>query len=202
MIEDIKDLWIIFKNSIMNTHFFQNMYSQIYANTLLLMCFFLFLIAPTITEGQVPFVTKWKTDNPGETNVDQISIPGVGVNYAISWEMAGDPAVKGSLTGTNSTTITFPVAGIYHVSITPGEGSFTRIKFNNSGDKEKIISVDQWGSIGWTNMENAFAGCINLQIMTTDVPDLSSVGNMAGMFSNCQNLNGPENRGLGCDTGV
>jgi hypothetical protein len=95
-------------------------------------------------QAQAPFVTTWKTDNPGVSNNLQIQIPGMGTNYDISWEEVGNPLNNGSVIGDNTTIITFPTPGTYKISITPGSGTFTQISFNNSGDKEKILSVDQW----------------------------------------------------------
>jgi hypothetical protein len=43
-----------------------------------------------------------------------------------------------------------PNPGIYQVAI---RGNFPRIYFNDTGDKEKIISIDQWGDVNWTSME-------------------------------------------------
>lgn len=40
--------------------------------------------------AQNEFITTWKTDNPGTSNDNQITIPttGIGYNYDIDWEMA------------------------------------------------------------------------------------------------------------------
>jgi surface protein len=48
--------------------------------------------------------------------------------------------------------------------------------------KTKLRSIDQWGTIGWTSMENAFNGCTNLVVTATDAPDLSGVTSLKGMF--------------------
>ncbi|WP_162304465.1 BspA family leucine-rich repeat surface protein [Maribellus luteus] len=60
-------------------------------------------------------------------------------------------------------------------------------------DRENLIDVEQWGTAKWTNMENAFWGCKNLNISATDVPDFRNVYKMGWMFSNCTALNGPSN---------
>jgi surface protein len=75
---------------------------------------------------------------------------------------------------------------VYQVSI---QGKFPRIYFGNTGDRNKLLSIDQWGDIEWTNMEAAFYGCENIQILASDAPDLSKVGNMIHMFRNAIHFN-------------
>lgn len=137
-----------------------------------------------------PFITSWKTDNYGSTGPDQISIPtspGETYDYTVDW---GDGTTDSGVTGT--ITHTYSTPGIYEVSIT---GKFPRIYFNNPydnfiGDDDKLLEVKQWGSIEWTSMGYAFAGCNNLDITATDIPDLSNVTNMDDMFNNCSSLVG------------
>jgi hypothetical protein len=73
------------------------------------------------------FVTTWKTDNPGASNDDQITIPttGAGYNYSVDW---GDGNTTTSETG--DATHTYASAGTYIVKIT---GTFPRIYFNYNG---------------------------------------------------------------------
>lgn len=123
------------------------------------------------------FITTWKTDNPGDSNDNQITIPtnGNGYNYEVDW---GDGTSDAGITG--NITHTYAAPGIYTVTIS---GDFRQIFFNDEGDKEKILSVEQWGDIEWRAMNRTFHGCINLAINATDAPDLSGVTNMNLMFS-------------------
>ncbi len=133
--------------------------------------------------AQNEFITTWKTDNPGTSNDNQITIPttGIGYNYDIDWgDGTSDEAVEGSITHT------YASPGTYEVSIS---GDFPRIYFNNEGDKDKILAVNQWGNIQWSSMERAFAYCSNLTVMATDMPDLSSVTTLKQMFLACTSLN-------------
>ncbi|MCC5939423.1 MAG: BspA family leucine-rich repeat surface protein [Lunatimonas sp.] len=140
--------------------------------------------------AQQPFITTWKTDNAGTSSSNQITIPGEGSNYAIHWEEVGNPANQGNVTGNRATTLTFPSAGTYQVSISPGAGTFHQIAFNNGGDRLKLLSIDQWGSIAWSNMGGAFYGCENMTYNATDIPDLSNVTSLFFMFARCAQFNG------------
>ena len=135
------------------------------------------------------FITTWKTDNPGSSTDTQITIPttGAGYNYNIYWEEIGDATHFGNLTGiTGNVTIDFSSIGDYRVEIT---GAFPRIFFNGGGDRRKILSVEQWGSISWTSMADAFRSCSNLVINAVDAPDLSGVNDMSSLFQGCTTFN-------------
>lgn len=139
-----------------------------------------------------PFVTTWKTDNPGTSGDNQITIPtfpGETYNYTVEW---GDGTIESGNTGIANRTHTYDIPGTYQVSIS---GDFPRIYFNdpfNSGgsDNDKIISIDQWGSIEWNSMSHAFAGCDNLDLKAIDAPNLTNVSSTDFMFSNCLSLLG------------
>nr|WP_299068175.1 BspA family leucine-rich repeat surface protein [uncultured Allomuricauda sp.] len=131
------------------------------------------------------FITTWKTDNPGVSEDNQITIPthlGEVYDYAVDW---GDGTSDTNVTGDITHTYTTP--GTYEVAIS---GNFPRIYFNFSGDKEKIISVDQWGEISWKSMEWAFAGCANLDVLAMDVPNFTQLNSLATMFVDCTGLVG------------
>lgn len=132
------------------------------------------------------FITRWKTDNQGETNSTQIKIPTIGddYNYSVDW---GDGTSTVGITG--DVIHTYPIAGTYTVKI---DGAFPRIAFSknhNSSDAKKLISIERWGNIKWKSMAGAFDGCINLVGNARDKPDLSLVKNMEYMFLNAKNFN-------------
>ncbi len=124
------------------------------------------------------FVTTWQTTTDNET----ITIPttGAGYNYIVDW---GDGTAITSETG--NATHTYTSAGAYEVKII---GDFPRIYFNNTGDKDKILEVNQWGTQQWTSMENAFYGCSNLVLDATDTPILSQANNVSRMFNSAISL--------------
>ncbi|MBW8182348.1 BspA family leucine-rich repeat surface protein [Shewanella nanhaiensis] len=136
-----------------------------------------------ITDGgkscpDMHFVTTWKTDNSGSSNSTSITIPttGTGYSYDVDWDNDGTFDEFG-LTG--SVTHDFGAAGNRTVRI---RGEFPRIYFSNAGDKEKILSVDQWGAGVWTSMQDAFYGASNLTVPATDAPVLTSVTSLRAMF--------------------
>ncbi|WP_194534200.1 BspA family leucine-rich repeat surface protein [Zobellia nedashkovskayae] len=131
-----------------------------------------------------PFVTSWKTDNIGLSNNNQITIPtssGETYDYDIDW---GDGTLDIGVTG--EITHTYVTTGTYQVSIT---GSYPQIAFGDSGDKNKLLSVDQWGDMPWSTMFFAFANCENVQILATDSPNLLNVTSLYGMFRNADSVN-------------
>src|SRR5690625_1396 len=130
-----------------------------------------------------PFVTIWNTGNPGASGNGQIIIPAQG-QYNYTWENLDNPAQQGSGSANGTIVLSLPALGEFKLSITPtGPNPFHQIRFNDSGDKMKIISVESWGTTKWSSLEKAFYGAKNLTISATDVPDLSQVNNMSFAFA-------------------
>lgn len=141
-------------------------------------------ITVTLAAGSIPFITQWKTDNPGESDEDQIMIstsPQFEYDYQVNW---GDGTTDSNVTG--NITHTYPAAGTYTIEITE---KFPQIYFQGQ-DAEKLLTVTQWGNQQWLSMRNAFSGCTNLEFNTSDVPDLSLVNDMQLMFFNATTFNG------------
>ncbi|MCG8699846.1 MAG: BspA family leucine-rich repeat surface protein, partial [Bacteroidales bacterium] len=133
------------------------------------------------------FTTTWKTDNTGTSGDTEISIQTLGsysYNYDVDWNNDG---VFDELGITGNVTHDYGVAGTYTINI---RGTFPCMYFNNGADKEKIISIDQWGTIAWASFENAFYGCKNMTYNAIDAPDLSSVTSMKNAFLSCSKFNG------------
>ena len=131
------------------------------------------------------FVTTWITTTANET----ITIPttGAGYDYDIDW---GDGYRDGGVHG--NATHSYVTPGTHTIAIS---GDFPRIFFNNSGDRMKIQSIEQWGTNVWSSMNSAFMGATNLVSNATDTPDLSMVTDMYGMFAYAQAFNGGSNIG-------
>jgi len=131
------------------------------------------------------FITTWKVDASDLT----ITIPttGSGYDYSIEW---GDGSNNSGVNG--DATHTYATSGTYIVKI---HGDFPRIYFNNSGDKNKIRTIEQWGDIQWSSMNSAFMGAGSLVSNATDMPNLSMVTDMYGMFAYATSFNGDANMG-------
>ncbi|MEO6820161.1 MAG: BspA family leucine-rich repeat surface protein [Ginsengibacter sp.] len=145
----------------------------------LLLVILLVSISTTFAQRKPDFITKWKTTTANES----ITIPvySNGFIYQVNW---GDGSANTD--ELSNATHNYAVAGIYTVSV---KGPFESISFNNTGDKDKIIEISQWGTNVWKTMIYAFSGCKNLNITATDAPDLSGMTEMYAMFSGCTSLN-------------
>lgn len=146
-----------------------------------------FTINPRVVRAYASndFVTTWKTDNPGSTADNQISIP---LDYTdsvtIDWG-DGNITVENTL---SNPIHTYSTPGIYTVIVT---GNIKRIctGCGSYGDSQKLLSVEQWGSSQWETMESAFRSASNLQINATDAPDLSGVSSLRMMFNEASAFN-------------
>ncbi|MBO6588040.1 MAG: BspA family leucine-rich repeat surface protein [Muricauda sp.] len=149
---------------------------------------FVTVIVEDITSAEDPstFVTKWVTAQPSDLVV-------IGLNGALSYDFTvdwGDGTVEDVVltNGEESFSHEYAEPDTYTVAI---QGDFPIIRMDNSSTPEKLVGIQQWGSIPWQSMELAFYGCTNLAEYTaTDVPDLSNVGSMASMFRECTQFNG------------
>ena len=106
-------------------------------------------------------------------------------NYKIYW---GDETSEENVTG--NITHTYSESGTYPVKIS---GDFPRINFSlseASSTRNKVLFIENWGSMQWESMENAFWSCTNLKIKDSALPpDLSMVTNASNMFYQCSKLN-------------
>ncbi len=135
----------------------------------------------------VPFITTWLATADG-----QFTIPTDAAEtyyYNVYWENIGNAADNGSLANqTGDAVITGLTDGAtYRVEIT---GRFDQLYFNNGGDKDKILTIEQWGDVAWVSMSSAFEGCTNLTYNAVDAPDLTGVTSLHDMFKGCSSFNG------------
>ncbi|RAR47456.1 BspA family leucine-rich repeat surface protein [Flavobacterium lacus] len=140
-----------------------------------------------------PFITTWGSIFGGTL----ISFEAVTTGpVAYSWVTLPPAAAasgSGTFEGTNVTIPGLPQGASIRLSIQPQ--NFKRfILANNSTFSE----INQWGTVEWISMENAFTtesffGSSLIAVTATDIPNLSNVTSMANMFSGCGQLNGPFN---------
>lgn len=126
------------------------------------------------------FVITVETTAINET----FTIPTTGGGYNYNVDCNNDSA-DDFTARTGNVTCTYETPGTHTVVIKDNSGSgvgFPRIYFNNTGDKLKIRSVEQWGSGTWTSFEGAFYGASNLVVNALDVPDTSTITSFANAF--------------------
>ncbi|OIQ21099.1 MAG: hypothetical protein BM557_04915 [Flavobacterium sp. MedPE-SWcel] len=146
---------------------------------LLILCFTTYF-----ANAQEPFITTWNVGSGLTIEIPIIEDDEIPDSYTVDF---GDGTVLIDQSGVTSHT--YSNYGIYTVTIS---GTFSRISFgedNIDNNSFSLLTVEQWGDIQWTSMEEAFLNCQNLTITATDIPDLSQVTNMSKMFWYCISLN-------------
>ena len=152
----------------------------------------LWLASASYAESK-PFITKWK----GEAG-KELKLPIFGNNYKLVIKKASDNTVlktENSLTITednNFYTYTPTEDGELLVEAGPEGVEYIRFVDNKSkrGSAENLLTVEQFGTVAWKSMYEAFQHCNNMQFAATvGTPDLSNVTNMEYMFYNCSAFN-------------
>jgi len=103
--------------------------------------------------------------------------PAYNYNYNVDCNNDGILEASGV---TGSYTCEYPDLNEYTISIS---GQFPALVSNG----RMIREVKQWGTQQWRSMENAFKSA-RLDITATDIPDLTKVSSMRGMFDNAYSL--------------
>lgn len=105
------------------------------------------------------------------------------ISIVVNW---GDGSTDNITSFNQSQTLhEYSSSGVYNISI---KGEVKGWRFNNSGDKDKIINISNWGQFNFTN-NNSFFNCSNLTSTATDKPIISSL-NLEKTFRQCSNFNG------------
>ncbi|MEM5563728.1 hypothetical protein WNY78_01360 [Psychroserpens sp. AS72] len=163
--------------------------------TITLLIFMLNLLYSGTVLAQVPIVTynypslddgfHFKVTTTIANETFTIPTNGTGYNYLVYWGDGGYPIeYSGNVTHTFTNAGTYLVELVpYNFTVTysnvgttlyetwnPDWTGFPGIYFNNTGDKDKIVSIEQWGNGIWSKMENAFYGCSNMVNNATDTP--------------------------------
>lgn len=151
----------------------------------------LFAQNPALAAGApTDFVTTWKTDTPGATNDNTVRIvaggvDGVDYNYEIDWN--NDGIFDQTITESGEVDHDYETPGEYTIRI---RGDFHKLHAEQpNSDANKLISVDQWGTLPWSSMSRSFAGLENLEINATDAPNLSQVTDLSYMFYGSPKVN-------------
>ena len=118
------------------------------------------------------FVSTWDTTQAGSAS-DTIVLP-MTAGLTVDW---GD----GNTDTTN--THTYASGGVYTVTI---EGAVTTFRFNNGGDRRKIVDISNWGGFD-VAADSVFYGCENIDFSATDSPTVTTTSFLR-MFRNTFNL--------------
>lgn len=137
----------------------------------------------SIMTAQEPFSMTFETQGADEKVIIPIQ-SGLVYDYQVDWDGDGfyDEQIQNS-----EASHTYASSGQHVVNII---GQFPAINYNNSSNVEKLVSINQWGSIKWESFDNAFYGAVNMKYNATDVPDLATVTDLSGMFRSCSLFDG------------
>lgn len=137
------------------------------------------------------FISTWKTDNPGSAS-DTVVLPladgtfgGVTnlYNFNADWGDGSSSTVTAAAEGTH----TYDEPGTYTITIT---GTIKGFAFRNSGDRDKLLDISQWGPLSFGNTGGAFWGASNFNSTATDSPDLTDVTDLSSTFRSATSFNG------------
>ena len=130
-----------------------------------------------VTKPETAFTTTWNT-HLGEGTTVTVALAGE-VNATIDW---GDGNIT-IVTTPGPHTHDYGTDGTYTVKIT---GTVTAYNsWLNGGlisERQKLVSVDSWGHMGFINLFGAFNGASNLISVPDDSKGIEGVTNMKGMF--------------------
>jgi len=85
-------------------------------------------------------------------------------------------------------THTYSSAGVYQIEL---HGHFDGLRYVNTNDGKKVLSIDQWGTNVWKIMDYSFDGFYNMVGNYTDAPDTSQVESFINCFRSCELFNSP-----------
>ena len=131
------------------------------------------------------FVTTWDT-NLGDGTTVTLALAGT-VDAYIDW---GDGSPVEHVTTPGPHGHDYGVDGIYTVSVS---GSVTEYNSLSNGgtnsERAKLISVDNWGQLGFISLSRAFEGCESLVSVPTTSEGIETVTDMRNMFRNADAFN-------------
>ncbi|UCG50175.1 MAG: BspA family leucine-rich repeat surface protein [Phycisphaerales bacterium] len=130
------------------------------------------------------FVTTWDTSNGTGTTVT-LALAGE-VDATIYW---GDGAVT-DVNKPGPHVHDYGVDGIYTVSVTGRVTAYNSADHGGSNsERAKLVSVDNWGHLGFTDMTHAFNFCTNLVAVPTTSEGIEGVLYMRSMFEQAHSFN-------------
>jgi hypothetical protein len=126
------------------------------------------------------------TANTGISTSTQFKLPlttSLGLDCVVDWGDGNTDNITNHLAP--EVTHTYASSGVYTINIT---GSLVGWRFNNSGDRSKMLDVKQWSGFTFTTSA-VFRGCLNLTASATDAPQITT-SSLGLCFVNCFQFNG------------
>lgn len=145
-------------------------------------------IAQEIILLTTSMTTVWDTKKVslGSSLNNEIKLPLVPTgdyDFYVDW---GDGQSNRVVTWNQSEVLhSYSRAGIYLVQI---KGKIKGWRFNNSGDKLKIIEIKSWGNLTLDSSDSYFWGCDNLFITAQDIFSCLNSISLKNCFKNCSSL--------------
>ena len=130
---------------------------------------------------EAEFITTWETTS-SSTSIGFVTSISYDYNYDIDWNNDG---VYDNVGVTGDISLDFGSAGTQTIRI---KGQFPTFGISPTS-QTLITSVDQWGEINWLDMSLMFYNSSLSSIDALDVPDLSNVRSMFGMFKDASSFN-------------
>jgi surface protein len=128
-----------------------------------------------------PFISTFRTTASSETVTLPYEAAGT-YSGTIDWGDGGATSVNSYANRAH----VYATAGDYIITVT---GVTTGFRFNNTGDKIKIRSIQNWGTLRLGNNGNYFYGCTNLTLTSVNgILDLTGTTSMSQMFRGCSSL--------------
>lgn len=137
------------------------------------------------------FIIRVKTDNTcaGGCNSTSYTVQAAStVGYAVDCNYNGTSFATTTAGLTTTYTCSYGTPGTYDIAVKSPAMTFA---INGSTvTRQKILQVRQWGTTAWTSFDSLLNGANNVNIIATDIPNLSNVTSMVYAFKDAVSLTG------------
>ena len=143
-------------------------------------------VIESMAEDPASFITTWNAEAGVEVSIGLADGVNFDFDFTVDW---GDGTIEDITIDNGTFGHIYGADGTYTVAI---QGSFPGLVMAGDAGSTPLFlaSIEQWGDIQWSTMEVAFLDCANMVYNATDVPDLSNVTSLRGMFSYATSFNG------------
>ncbi|MFW9963828.1 MAG: BspA family leucine-rich repeat surface protein, partial [Candidatus Sifarchaeia archaeon] len=134
------------------------------------------------------FVSDWNTTltSTGSSDSNQVRLPleeGGTYQFLVDWGDAHSDMID--TWNQPEVTHSYTSAGVYTIRI---GGTLVGWRFNNEGDRLKLVEISQWGQVRLGNSGGYFYGCSNLNLTANDSLNLTGTTSLSGLFLHCERL--------------